>query len=66
MSRERTPRTERVTPAPSEPAEPEAAERKGMRGHDDQGNVRPADGRYGLHRTEDESAHVRSTGEQKA
>ncbi len=30
-------------------------ERKGMRGHDADGNVRPADDRYDLHKPEDES-----------
>lgn len=34
--------------------------RKGMRGHSDAGQVRPADNRYNLHRPEDESAYVRS------
>lgn len=35
-------------------------ERKGKRGHDDQGNVRPADDRYGLHEPEEESVYVRT------
>ena len=34
--------------------------RQGMRAHDDQGNVRPADGRWPLHHPKDESKHVRS------
>lgn len=39
---------------------PSVEARKGKRGHDDQGNVRPADGRYGLHEPKDESKYVRS------
>lgn len=38
-----------------EPDYPSAEERKGMRGHDDQGNVRPADGRWALHKPQHES-----------
>lgn len=34
-------------------------ERQGMRGHED-GNVRPADDRYGLHKPEDESEFIRT------
>lgn len=34
---------------------PTAEERKGMRGHDDHGNVRPADGRWNLHKPSEES-----------
>lgn len=37
-----------------------AEERKGKRAHDEQGNVRPADGRWPLHKPEDESKHVRT------
>ena len=37
---------------------PTAEERKGMRAHDDNGNVRPADGRWDLHAPEDESVYV--------
>lgn len=39
---------------------PTAEERKGMRAHDDNGNVRPADGRWPLHEPKDESKHVRT------
>lgn len=39
---------------------PSEAERKGMRGHDDNGNVRPADGRWGLHAPKDESKYIRT------
>lgn len=35
-------------------------ERKGMRGHSDGGNVRPADDRFNLHKPEDESGVVRT------
>lgn len=38
---------------------PSVEERQGMRGHEG-GNVRPADGRYGLHQPEDESKFVRT------
>lgn len=40
--------------------EASAEERAGMRAHDDQGNVRPADGRWDLHKPEDESKYVRA------
>jgi hypothetical protein len=39
---------------------PSASERKGKRGHDDNGNVRPADGRWDLHDPKDESKFVRT------
>ena len=42
-----------------DPKFPSAEERKGMRAHDDQGNVRPADGRWDLHEPKDEGKHVR-------
>lgn len=41
-------------------AAPSAEERKGMRAHDDSGNVRPADGRWDLHKPEQESQYVRT------
>jgi hypothetical protein len=44
-----------AAPKPEEKAE----DRKGMRGHED-GNVRPADGRYDLHKPEEESEVVRN------
>lgn len=34
--------------------------RQGMRAHDAQGNVRPADGRWDLHDPKDESTFVRT------
>ena len=37
-----------------------AEDRHGKRGHDEHGNVRPADGRYGLHEPQDESEYVRA------
>lgn len=40
-----------------------ADRRKGKRGHDDNGNVRPADDRYNLHDPAEESAVVRSPDE---
>lgn len=40
---------------------PTVEERKGMRAHDDHGNVRPADGRWDLHEPKDESKYVRKT-----
>lgn len=42
---------------PTEPVEatPSEEEREGKRGHDDGGNVRPADGRWNLHEPEEES-----------
>ncbi|WP_395691789.1 hypothetical protein [Nocardioides sp.] len=42
---------------------PSAEERKGKRAHDDQGNVRPADGRWDLHEPKDESKYVRTSKE---
>lgn len=39
---------------------PSVEERRGKRGHDERGNVRPADGRYELHDPEDESTYVRT------
>lgn len=39
---------------------PSAEERKGMRAHDERGSVRPADGRWDLHKPEDESEYVRT------
>ncbi|HEY0889657.1 MAG TPA: hypothetical protein VGE38_08615 [Nocardioides sp.] len=39
---------------------PSEEERKGKRGHDDHGNVRPADGRWELHDPKDESKVVRT------
>lgn len=39
---------------------PTEAERKGKRGHDEHGNVRPADDRYELHDPADESLVVRT------
>ena len=55
MARRRTVETDdgETVKAPTE------AERKGMRAHDDQGNVRPADGRWDLHAPEDEGKYVR-------
>lgn len=41
-------------------ASPSVEERKGMRGHDEQGNVRPADGRFELHDPKHESKYVRT------
>lgn len=41
------------------------AERKGKRGHDDNGSVRPADGRWNLHDPKDESKVVRTKPEGK-
>lgn len=41
---------------------PTAEERKGMRAHDSQGNVRPADGRWDLHEPQNESQYVRTEG----
>jgi len=48
------------TPSAEERSTPSAEERKGKRGHDGQGNVRPADGRYELHDPKDESKYVRT------
>lgn len=45
---------------PSAEGEPSAEGRKNMRGHDESGNVRPADGRWELHAPEDESKYVRT------
>lgn len=39
---------------------PTAEERKDMRAHDSQGNVRPADGRWDLHEPGQESKYVRT------
>lgn len=47
------------TPSAEEPQQPSAEGRQGKRGHQD-GNVRPADGRYGLHDPEDEPKYVRT------
>lgn len=38
-----------------------AEERKDMRAHDASGNVRPADGRWGLHQPQAESEYVRTS-----
>ena len=51
----RKPEGEQVTADQSERKIPSKAERKGKRGHDEHGNVRPADGRWGLHEPEEES-----------
>lgn len=52
------------TSSAEEQTVPSAEERKDKRGHED-GNVRPADGRYGLHEPKDEPKYVRTeTGEQ--
>ncbi|MCM0618771.1 hypothetical protein [Nocardioides bruguierae] len=40
---------------------PSAEERRGKRGHDEHGNVRPADGRFELHDPAQESSFVSST-----
>lgn len=40
---------------------PTTEERQGMRAHDDNGNVRPADGRWDLHEPAAESVHVRTS-----
>lgn len=42
---------------------PSAEERKGKRGHDERGNVRPADGRWDLHDPAEESEVVRTPDE---
>lgn len=47
------------TPSVEESQQPSAEGRKGMRGHEG-GNVRPADGRYGLHDPKDEAKYVRT------
>jgi hypothetical protein len=39
---------------------PSAEERKGMRAHDTDGNVRPAAGRWDLHEPAEESTYVRT------
>lgn len=39
---------------------PTVEERKDMRGHDSEGNVRPADGRWDLHDPKDESKYVKT------
>lgn len=39
---------------------PTKAERKDTRGHSQDGNVRPADGRWGLHKPKDESKVIRT------
>lgn len=58
-------RKKAVSKAPAEKAEkdpkPSEDTRQGMRGHNDAGNIRPADGRWGLHDPEDES-QVTATG----
>ncbi len=46
--------------------QPSAGERKGKRAHDENGNVRPADGRWALHEPKDESKHVRTKEEGKS
>lgn len=53
-------RKPQATPSAEEPQQPSAEGRKGKRGHDDHGNVRPADGRYGLHDPKDEPKYVRT------
>lgn len=56
MAGPRKPRAQkRAASEEDEPQFPSAEERKGMRGHDEQGNVRPADGRWDLHKPADES-----------
>ena len=46
---------------------PTEAERKDMRAHSQDGNVRPADGRWELHAPEDESKYVRTeNGQEKS
>lgn len=47
------------TPSAEAPEQPSAEERKDKRGHED-GNVRPADGRYGLHAPADEAKYIRT------
>lgn len=59
-------RQRRQDTSSAERPEPSAEERKGKRGHDEQGNVRPADGRYGLHDPKDESKYVRTEIEPEA
>lgn len=56
MARRRTVETDdgETVKAPTE------EERKGMRAHDDSGNVRPADGRWELHEPKDEPKYVRT------
>ncbi len=46
--------------AEEEATAPSVEERRGMRAHDDSGNVRPADGRWDLHKPEQESQYVRT------
>ena len=46
--------------AEEEATAPSVEERQGMRAHDDSGNVRPADGRWDLHKPEQESQYVRT------
>lgn len=57
--REATPDASPVGEKPST-GEASEEEREGKRGHDDQGNVRPADGRWNLHEPKDESKYVRT------
>jgi hypothetical protein len=40
---------------------PSVEEKKGMRAHDDFGNVRPADGRWDLHEPSEESKYVKDS-----
>ncbi|HWI43263.1 MAG TPA: hypothetical protein VNS81_06555 [Nocardioides sp.] len=42
---------------------PTEEERQGMRAHDENGNVRPADGRWELHEPKDEAKYVKTEGE---
>lgn len=48
------------TPDGAAQSAPTAEERRGMRAHDEHGNVRPADGRWELHDPQAESEHVRT------
>lgn len=52
-------KTTKSTPSAEEPQQPSAEGRQGKRGHEN-GNVRPADGRYGLHEPEEEPKYVRT------
>lgn len=40
---------------------PSVEEKRGMRAHDDNGNVRPADGRWDLHEPSEESKYVKDS-----
>jgi hypothetical protein len=60
MARQQRREAHQDSPAEGAGTPSSAEERKGKRGHDESGNVRPADGRWELHEPKDESKYVRT------